>query len=628
MAIVDDATTRDLTEGAVSHRLTELEAALAAARAETAALTVERQAWSAERRALTVERDNLRLAFRNLQLELELLRRRLFVAKAERIDTAQLELELGAKLAALDALNHELGLPGPPEPEPGAGPGPRSKPGGGGHKPSGRRDLRDVDLPEERIELLDPDLEVVAERIGWEEGCQLRWRGASMVRLVTARAKYRVVEPATPANDGGSTASGEADAAPADAATAGAPESVAIVTVPPPPQILPRAIGTPSLYARIVDQKFCYGMPLNRQQDQFTRMRASVDRGTMSRWMEELGGTVGPTIVEAMRREAMATAFSIMTDATGVLIQPARDDDRGGQPARRGRRACHRGHFFVQIADAEHVFFEYVPRETSAAVAELFKGYSGYVQSDAKAVYELMLRPPAQRPPPTDDEEPDLGERHGVGCWAHCRRKFWEAAITTKDPVAREGLLRIQRIFDLDRTWRGRPPVEIKVFRDRHLRPHTDAFFAWVADEYARVKDQRGLVRTALGYAQRQQGPLTRFFDDGRLRLDNNASERELRRIAVGRKAWLFIGSDDHAQAAGNLLTLIASARLHGLDSEAYLRDVFRVLPHWPSDRYLELAPRYWAATRARLDPAQLERELGPLTVPARAPSSEQPVSR
>lgn len=89
-----------------------------------------------------------------------------------------------------------------------------------------------------------------------------------------------------------------------------------------------------------------------------------------------------------------------------------------------------------------------------------------------------------------------------------------------------------------------------------------------------------------------------------------------MRRVATGRKAWLFCGSDDHAQAAGNLLTLIASARLHGLDPEQYLRDLFRVLPQWPRDRFIELAPKYWAATRARIDAAQLEVEIGWITIP------------
>lgn len=98
--------------------------------------------------------------------------------------------------------------------------------------------------------------------------------------------------------------------------------------------------------------------------------------------------------------------------------------------------------------------------------------------------------------------------------------------------------------------------------------------------------------------------------------MTNNHSERQLRKIATGRNAWMFIGSDDHGQATGNLLSLIASARLHKLDPEAYLRDVFRVLPHWSRDRFLELSPRYWPITRGRLDRTQLDRELGPLSIP------------
>jgi transposase len=230
---------------------------------------------------------------------------------------------------------------------------------------------------------------------------------------------------------------------------------------------------------------------------------------------------------------------------------------------------------------------QYTPKETSAAVGELFRGFTGYIQADAKSVYDFLFRPPDQRPPPADGTDPDDAIRHEVGCWAHARRKIWEAAITTKDPAAREGLARVARIFALDRSWRRKPASEIKALRARHLRPHTDAFFAWVDLEYDKVRDQRGLLRTALGYAHRQRGPLTRFYDDGRLRLDNNHSERELRRVAVGRKAWLFVGSDDHAQAAGNLMTLIASARLHRLDPEAYF---VGERPGWVNNEGIERA--------------------------------------
>jgi transposase len=571
--VIEDAS--GATSGALAARVAELEVALAK----------ERQRAD----ELTAERDRLREGYRHLQLEVELMRRRLVVAKAERVDTTQLELEFAAKLRELDQL---AGLSTDRSTDPEVAGAPES---GGGKKtsktkPKGRRRLSELDVPEERIELTDPALEGSADRIGTEDSYKLMWRRAGYVRLVVARVKYKV-------GDG-------------DAAT--------IATTEVPRELITRALAAPSLLAHIASDKFCDGLPLHRQEDRFARLGARIDRGTMCRWLEELGSAVGSTVVTAMRDDALAHAFCIATDATGVLVQPIPTADK--QP-----RSCHRGHYFVQIADRDHVFFEYTPKETSATVGEMFRGFSGYVQADAKSVYDALFRPPDQRRPPDDGSEPDLAERHEVGCWSHARRKFWEAAIA-KDPIAREGLARIGRIFELDRSWRKKPPDEIKSLRELHMRAHTDAFFSWVASEYVRVRDQRGLLRTALGYAHRQQGPLTRFYDDGRLKLDNNASERELRRIAVGRKNWLFVGSDDHAQAAGNLLTLIASARLHGLDPEAYLRDVLRVLPYWPRGRFLELCPRDWLATRSRLDAAELERELGPITVPEPTTSSaEQP---
>jgi transposase len=381
-----------------------------------------------------------------------------------------------------------------------------------------------------------------------------------------------------------------------------------IVTAPMPPQILPGSYGLPSLFAHIATDKFCDGLPLNRQEERFARLGAIIHRSTMARWLEELGSIVGTTIVEAMRKEALATAFCIATDATGVRVQPTPREDKKRQP-------CRRAHFFVLIADADHVFFEYTPIENSEVVSELFRGFSGFVQADAKSVFNVLYRPPDERER-IDDDPPDLAVRHEVGCWSHGRRGAWEAAVATQDVVAREMLARIMRMFQLERLWNERTPDERKALRDQHLRVHVVSFFEFVADQFERAKHQRGLLRSALGYCVRQKDALMRFLDDGRLEMTNNRSERQLRRVATGRNAWLFVGSDDHGQAAGNLMTLIASARLHKLDPEAYLRDIFRVLPCWPSERYLELAPRYWLQTRARLVVAELECELGWLTVP------------
>lgn len=303
-----------------------------------------------------------------------------------------------------------------------------------------------------------------------------------------------------------------------------------------------------------------------------------------------------------MRADALARAFCIATDATGFAVQPgARDGPR---------RPCRKGHYFVQLADRDHILFEYTAQHTSQVVRALFKGFEGYVQADAASVYDALFRP-------TGDEEDDGKQRREVACWSHARRKYWEAAFA-KEPVAREALLRIGKLFELDAKLRGkrRPPSKIASLRAEHLGPLVEDFLDFAQREFERVRDRRGSLRSALGYSVRQADALRAFLEDGRLRMDNNLSEGQLRKVVRIRDAALFAGSDGHAEAAGHILSLIASARLHELDPERYLRDLIRVLPHWPQERFLDLAPLHWRATRARLNPRQLDAELGPLHVP------------
>ena len=552
-------------------------------------------------------------AYEALTREVELARRRLVVAKAERIDTTQLELEFAAQLAKLGALSRQA------EAEIGEGPvGDRKRRQKGG----GRRDLRLLDLPEERVEIVDPLLEGKAARVDTEESIELRWKRGGFVRLVVVRFKYDVTTPALtpgvvafmpPTASAPTTETTPAPTASTPAALAALVASeprlagATLITAPMPPRLIDRSYATPSLLAHIASDKLCDGLPLHRQEDRFARLGVPIDRGTMCCWLEEAGGTVGATVVEAMRREALASAHCIATDATGIRVQPTTRADGASQP-------CRRAHYFVQLADADHVFFEYSPDETSAVVSQLFAGYAGYVQADAKSVFDVLYRPADARDRAPPDDKP--GTCVEVGCWAHARRKFWEAAVATQHVVAREALVRIARMFHLDGLWRTKLPDVRHAQRARFLRPHLEEFFAFAAAAYEETRHQRGLLRTALGYAVRQKAALLRFIDDGALEMTNNRSERALRRVSTGRNAWLFVGSDLHGASAGHLLTLIASARLHRLDPEVYLRDVFRVLPHWPRDRYLELAPRYWRITRARLRAAELEAELGPLAIP------------
>jgi len=576
----------EMSVDALRARVAELEAALAGERQRA---DIER----ARAEKVTAERDRLREAYQRLQLELALLRRRIFVAKAERVDSVQLELEFAEKRAELAKIAAELGsaasdellelVDGPASASADAKTSdpddPKEEKKKKSGRSTGRRDLREADLPEERFELRDPELEGKVDCIGFEESCKLGWRKGGPIRTIIARAKYRVVD------EGGTSF---------------------VETTPMPPEAMPRILGDVSMVAKVLTSKFHYGMPLFRQEQELELAGFGVDRGTMSRWCENAGMTLGATIVEAMRRDAM-NAFCISTDATGVCVQPE-------PSATRGRQACRRGHFFTMLADADHVLFEYVARETSASVATLFKGYTGYIQADAKSTYDVLFREAGPLDP--DDERPTE-----VGCWAHARRKFYEAAIT-KEKTAREALFRIRELFQLEAAWSGLPPARRKALRLAESKPRLDDFFEWAEAQYRRVEQQRGMLRSALGYVVRQRQPLSRFLDDGRLVIDNNASERSLRSIAVGRKAWLFVGSDDHAEAAANIFSLVGSCKLHRLDPETYLRDVLRVVAHWPRGRFLELAPRSWAATRARLVEAELAMPIGPLTIPP--PSEEQ----
>lgn len=530
-------------------RIAELESRLAAA--------------LAERDQAVAERDKLRQAYARLQEQFELLQRRIFVAKAERLDVTQLELEFAQTKAQLDTLEKLLekaaGEDGESPPEKPKRP-----------KPKGRRNLGSMThLPDERVEITDPELEGVAEKIGHDESYRLGYRRGGPVRIVVARAKYKV-------------------------------SGTEIRTAPKPKELLARGLLAPTLTSMLLTSKYCSGLPFYRQVEMLERQGVELDDGTMCRYAEHIGASLGP-IVDACAKEARATAFCLSTDATGVAIQPEPLPSKARQP-------CAKGHFFVVLADQDHVFFEYRRKQTSAAICEILKGFSGYVQADAHAIHDALFR--------TDERSSDEAVRTEVGCWSHCRRKFWEAATAAKEPLAREALLRIRQLFQLDEKWRKMPPSKRTRLRQQIAAPLVRAFFEWVQLHWETLKGQRGLLRSALGYAVRQKKALERFLEDGRLKMTNNHSERALRPIAVGRRNWLFFGSDDHAQAAANLFSLIASCRLHRLDPEAYLADVIRVVPCWPRERYLELAPKYWQQTRARLEIAELERQVGPISIP------------
>ena len=560
-----------------SAQIAALEENLAAARAASAKA---HEAFATERKLLQTRVEKYKRMWEVTLQKLELVERRLFVAKAERVDVKQLELEFAEVKAELEALRG-LGVDEPSEADTAvdaltAGPPAETKT----RKARRARDLEATEMPEERIEIFDPELEQLGLRITFEESRRIGFRRAGPVRIVLARAVYRV-----------------------PAAEEGAEPTM--VTAPLPPELFRRSMLAPSLVAHILVSKYAFGLPFNRLCEMLGHQGIHLDRSTLCRVAENAGATFGP-VVEAMAGEAKATAFCLSTDATGIAIQPEAGSDKGRQP-------CRKGHFFVVLADQDHVLFEYQAKQTSDVVCEMFRGFSGYIQADASAVYNTLFH---GKPEPLFDDETTPKPPTEVGCWAHARRRFWEAATAAKDRRALEGLLRIRMFYQPEERWAALPPSRRKELREIHTRPLLDSFFVWAKAIFEEVRATRSFVASAFGYVVRQEKALRAFLEDGRLRLDNNHSERGLRPIAVGRKAWLFFGSDDHATAAANLFSLIASCKLHGIEPEGYLADLIRVMPVWPRERYLELAPKYWKATRARFPENALVPEYGFAAVP------------
>jgi transposase len=363
--VIETPATREGELEEATRRVAWLEAALTAAQTTLA--------------QVTAERDKLRRAYAQLKEQLELLRRRIYAAKADRVDIRQLELEFAETKKRLDALAAKL-AEDDPSPPPGAPP-PADPPAPPPRKtrPSGRRDLGAEDMPEERVEILDPAHEGVAERIGFEVSYRLGFRRASRVRVVVARATYKVEVPSDkPAFE--------------------------LVTVKKPKELVERGILAPTMIAHILIQKYQWGLPFHRQERMLAAQGIRIDNGTMGRYAEHVGASLG-CIVLACAKEARETAFCLSTDATGVCIQP--DPQVDGR-----RQACRKGHFFVVLADRDHVFFEFQPKHTSEAVCEMFRGFNGYIQADAHAIYDAVFRGEAcdapGDPPPRE-----------VGCWSH-----------------------------------------------------------------------------------------------------------------------------------------------------------------------------------------------------------------
>jgi transposase len=361
-----------------------------------------------------------------------------------------------------------------------------------------------------------------------------------------------------------------------------------IVVAPAPDEIIARGLPTPDLLAHVLVGKFADKLPFNRQEGIAARQGVPITRGTMCGWAKG-AHELAHHVVDAMVADSQKYADVIATDATGVLVQ-ANDQ-------------CKHGHFWVYVADRDHVVFRYSPTHCNDEPKSFFKGFHGTVLSDASNVYDVLFGLP---------DSP--GE---ANCWSHARRYFYKAIDSDSRDKALIGVGFCNELFALERQWKKLPPSKRLEMRRQRSAPVIEMLRRWKDEELANPHVAEGSrLRKALNYLTNQWPALSKFLEDGRVPIHNNESERQLRSLVVGRANWVFVGSDDTAAWTCTFVSLMASCELHGIDPEGYLRDLFRVLPVWPKNRMLELAPKYWRATRALLDEAELALPLGPFRVP------------
>jgi transposase len=207
---------------------------------------------------------------------------------------------------------------------------------------------------------------------------------------------------------------------------------------------------------------------------------------------------------------------------------------------------------------------------------------AGLMQADAYAGFNKLYEP-CRRPGPIVE----------AVCWAHARRKFFDLVRLNKAPIALEAVARIDALFAMEREINGKPPSERRRVRQEHSRPRVEALEAWLRTQYDRLSPNNQVAK-AIAYSLNRWDSLTRFLDDGRLCMSNNAAERALRGIAVGRHHWTFAGSDAGGWRAAAIYTQIESAKLNDVDPQAWLTDLLTRLQNHPAKRLHELLPGNW----------------------------------
>jgi transposase len=342
-----------------------------------------------------------------------------------------------------------------------------------------------------------------------------------------------------------------------------------IVQAPAPSRPIERGLAGPGLLAHVLVAKYCDHQPLYRQTEMYAREGVELERSTLADWVGGSSRLLQP-LVEALSRHVLA-ANKLHADDTPVPVLAP------------GNGKTKTGRLWTYVRDDRPagdstpaaVWFAYSPDRRGEHPRQHLRSFRGILQADAYAGFHHLY---------------EGGQIQEAACWAHVRRKFYDLQVAHASPLAAEALKRIAELYAIEGEIRGRPPEERLQIRRTRARPLLESLQQWLQTTLT-VVSRKSEIAAAIRYALSRWRALLRYCEDGGIEIDNNAAERALRAVALGRKNYLFAGSDSGGERAAAIYSLIGTAKLNGADPEAYLRMVMERIADHPISRIGELLP-------------------------------------
>ena len=356
-----------------------------------------------------------------------------------------------------------------------------------------------------------------------------------------------------------------------------------ITQLPAPSRPIPRSMVGPGLLAHVLVSKFDDHLPLYRQNEIFARMGANIPASTLVDWCGQ-GVRVLTPLVERIRANILASDRLHADDTPVRVLDPSKRINGIGKGVKEGRIWAYvrDDRPWGSTAPPGATYFFSVDRKGEHPQRHL-AGFSGILQADAYSGFKALYAPDAS----------GKTRIREAACWAHLRRDFFDVHTATKSEIAREALDRIGDLYDIERQIRGQSRDVRRAVRQEETRPKVCAFKAWAEAQLTRIPGKSDLAK-AFRYALNRWDAFTLFLDDGRVAIDNNAAERAIKPVVIGRKNFLFAGSDAGGETLASAMTIIETAKFNGLDPQAYLADIFARIHDHKINRIDELLPWNW----------------------------------